>query len=49
MMNGTSTFGGIPQRCVLGSWASLCNDGSNNPNSTFYICRDAGYQCKYYN
>ena len=35
---------GIPQRCELGTWSSLCNDGSVPYNAAELICSDNGYQ-----
>ena len=35
---------GIPQRCVLGAWSSLCNDTSIPHNTAELICSEIGYQ-----
>ena len=35
---------GIPQRCVQGTWSSLCNDGSIPYYIAELVCFDNGYQ-----
>ena len=39
---------GIPQRCVLGTWSSLCNDMSIPYNTAELICSESGYQSNSY-
>ena len=35
---------GIPQNCVLGTWSSLCDDGSVPYYTAELICSENGYQ-----
>ena len=35
---------GIPQRCVVGSWGSLCSDDTNDPDIPSLLCQEFGYK-----
>ena len=35
---------GIPQRCVLGAWGSLCSDDTNDPDVPSLLCQEFGYK-----